>query len=188
MFYSCTEGSILINNIDICTIKTDRLRQQVGYLAKEPFVVNDSVYYNLQLGNPDITLEEIVEACRVVGLHEDIVNLKEGYDTFLGEGGCRLSSGQKQKLGLARVLLRNASLILLDEVTSDLDGEVEKQICRVIKNISKARIILNVGHRWEIVQRSDRVIVIDDGKIMAEGPPLMLEKECVYYQRLFAGN
>ena len=96
-----------------------------------------------------------------------------------------MSSGQKQKLGIARVLLRNTSLILLDEATSDLDGEVEKKICMLIRELSKDRIILNIGHRVEIVRQSDRVMVLDEGKIKADDVPMELEKKCSYYQKLF---
>ncbi len=184
-FYFCSEGIIRINSVDIREISTNQLRSQIAFLAKEPFMINDTIFNNLKIGNEDISTEEMIEACISVGLHRDIQTFKEGYNTILGEGGSHLSSGQKQKLGIARVLLRNTSLILLDEATSDLDGEVEKEICMLIRELSKDRIILNIGHRVEIVRQSDRVMVLDEGKIKADDVPMELEKKCSYYQKLF---
>ena len=143
---------------------------------------------NLKLGQNEISDLEVIEACKKVGIHSDIQKLKKGYYELIESGVENFSSGQKQKLGFARVLLKKADIVLLDEVTSDLDGEAERQICNQMEEIAKKAIVLNIAHKPESIRRSEKVFFIQGGKIAAEGTHKMLMKNCVDYKKIFTSD
>lgn len=187
-FYNCNKDCLLINNIDINNINTYTLRNQITYIAKESFILNDTIENNLKLGNITATQQEIEKACKKADIHEYILTLEKGYKTIVGENGNFLSSGQKQKLNFARALLRKSSVILLDEITSDLDGKAEQSIIKVMKEISKETIVIFISHKISTVMQSDNVILINKGKIDCISHHKDLINENTLYCELFKMN
>lgn len=185
MQYRCDEGVIRVNGRPIESYGVYQMRSQIAYMAKEPFFINDTIENNLKMGSPGADMVQIETACKRVGLYEDILDFEEQFATCLGEEGIRLSSGQKQRLGLARILLMNAPLVLLDEVTSDLDGEIAQEIGNVIKDMARTSIVINVSHKSDLVKLSDQILVIEDGSIVEKGIHSELEENCSQYKELF---
>lgn len=184
--YDVDEGQIYINGRDIREYQVSGLRSRMAYMEKEPFFIQGTVYENLRLGNEETSEEEMEEACRRTGIHRDIMEMDRQYRTELEEGGRNLSSGQKQKLGLARMFLRkDVSLYLLDEVTSDLDGGAEKQIAEQLEKVARNAIVISVSHKEELLRRSKRIFVLDEGKITEAGTHEDLMKESGLYQNLY---
>ena len=184
--YDTDEGRICMNGRDIREYQMAGLRSRMAYMEKEPFFIQGTVYENLRLGNEEVSEEQIEEACRRTGIHRDIMEMDRQYRTVLEEGGRNLSSGQKQKLGLARLLLRkDVSLYLLDEVTSDLDGGAEKQIAEQLERVAKNAIVISVSHKEELLRRSKRIFVLYEGKITEAGIHEDLMKESGLYRNLY---
>lgn len=185
MQYRCAEGEIQINGQRIENYGVYQIRSQTAYMAKEPFFINDTIANNLRIGCPDADKNQMKKVCRRVGIYEDILGFENQFATSLGEGGIRLSSGQKQRLGLARILLMDKPLILLDEVTSDLDGEIDQEIGNVIKEMAQTSIVINISHKPELVKISDWIMVIEDGNIVGTGIHSQLSEGCGQYKELF---
>ena len=184
-FYEQDSGTITVNNIPTEDYDILSLRNQISYMEKEPFFISGDVYQNLGFGNASISREEMEEACRKTGIHRDIMELDKQYRTEVTEGASKFSSGQKQKLGLARAILRNSSLYLLDEVTSDLDGAAEKVVCDVLEEIGKKAIVISVSHKEEVLKRSDQIFVLNHGEIVASGTHEQLLENSKEYQKLY---
>jgi len=178
--YEHDKGNIYINKINIGKISISSLRNSISYLAKEPFILNDTFMNNLIIGDASSTIEEVIEVCKKVGLHEYIISLPEEYNTFIEENGSNLSSGQKQKLCFTRILLRKRKLILLDEVTSDIDGESERKIVEVIKELSSDAIIISISHKLSSFINSDKIFLINNGTIEISGTHQDLMNEPLY--------
>lgn len=184
-FYQADSGSVCINGNQIGDYTLFSLRHSIFYMAKEPFFLQDTILENLRFGEKDVSDEAIISACKKVEIHEDIISLPQGYNTIMGkENGC-FSSGQKQKLGFARALLTKATLFLLDEVTSDLDGVAEKKICELMEKLSQRAIIINIAHKPESLVRSEKVYFLEDGRIKDSGTHQELLKQCPGYKELF---
>lgn len=182
-FIEC--GEIRINNININEISTKCLRKNILYLTKTPFLVNDTIYNNLRIGNENISNEEIQNICKIVGLHADIMRLENQYESTIDEAGNNFSSGQKQKLAFVRAYFSRASLILLDEVTSDIDGKSEKDICNLIKIMSQKSIVINITHRPCSLEMSNVVFLIEDGRIVDQGKHIELLQRTPRYRSFF---
>lgn len=183
--YYVDEGEIKINNYDINSIRTESLRKCVLYLTKKPYLINGSILDNIRMGNNETSIEKIQKICKQVGIHNDIIQLEDGYNTLIHETGKNLSSGQLQKLVFVRSYLQKVSIILLDEATSDLDGKSEKDICELIKELSKYFIVLNISHRPLSVQMSRKVFFIQNGEIVKEGKHIDLLRENEEYNKFF---
>lgn len=184
-FYEPQKGKIWINDSTIEQYSLRALRSNIFYMAKEPFFMQDTVLQNLRMGRKNVTDEEIVDACKKTEIHKDIMNLPQVYETLICKGGSNFSSGQKQKLGFARALLSKATLLLFDEVTSDLDGGSEKCICNLMEELGKNAIIINVAHKPESLSRSKEILFIEDGKVSVSGTHEELLSECIKYKELF---
>ncbi len=183
-FYDCNHGDILIDGISYRSLSTSDVRNQITYVQKEPFILDDSFYNNIKM-NTKITPDEAYDFCRTVGLEKYISSLHDGIDTRLGDTGIQLSSGMKQKLCIARALANKTRILILDEFTSDLDGEAEKEIVNVIKNISNSSIVISVSHRHYTVSKSDMIYILEDGVITAFGNYAELQKNNPTFQTLF---
>lgn len=184
-FYEPQKGKIWINDSTIEQYSLRALRSNIFYMAKEPFFMQDTILQNLRMGRKNVTDEEIVDACKKTEIHKDIMNLPQVYETLICKGGSNFSSGQKQKLGFARALLSKATLLLFDEVTSDLDGGSEKCICNLMEELGKNAIIINVAHKPESLSRSKEILFIEDGKVSVSGTHEELLSECIKYKELF---
>ena len=147
------------------------------------YLFSGTVYDNIAYGKPEATREEVIEAARMAGAHEFISELKDGYDTYVGERGVKLSGGQKQRISIARVFLKNPPILILDEATSALDNESEHLVNQSLERLAQGRTTVTIAHRLTTIQNADRILVLSDGKIMEEGShEELLEKQGMYYQ------
>ncbi|ASJ00426.1 ABC transporter ATP-binding protein [Thermococcus gorgonarius] len=170
-FYEPERGEVLLDGIDVRKIKTESLRKTVAYVPQEPFIFNRSIRENIALAKPDATMEEIVRAAKIAKIHDFIASLPEGYDTVLGEKGVTLSGGQRQRIALARALLLDPKVILLDDPVSNLDAGTEKRLVEDLREILKDRTALIVSQRPSLVKLADRAIVMAEGRIVEDGKP-----------------
>ena len=184
-FYDCENGEVTFGGHTVEDIGLTDLRQRITYIQKEPFIINDSVMNNIKLASPDATDDMIIGLCRKTGFHGFIESLPEKYETNPGEGGSLFSSGQKQKLSLIRALLPDSELVILDEVTSDLDGTAEKEMVRYIRDMSKDRIVLFISHRIASIMDSDKIFLLDDGCLSDSGTHSELLDRSGLYRDLF---
>lgn len=167
--YHCKKGNISINGNSVENINTESLRSNILYLTKVPYLINGTILENLRIGNENASRDEILNICKLVGIHEDIIELDKGYDSQVCEEGKNLSSGQKQKIVFVRAYISKASVVLLDEVTSDIDGKCEKEICELIKKMSEYSMIINISHRELSVKMSKKVFFLQNGEIIDDG-------------------
>lgn len=168
-FYDATSGRILIDGQDIRDVTQDSVRQAIGIVPQDTVLFNDSIRYNIRYGRPDATDAEVEEAARMAQIHDFIESLPEGYDSQVGERGLKLSGGEKQRVAIARTLLKNPPILLLDEATSALDTHTEKEIQASLSIVSRDRTSLVIAHRLSTVVDADEIIVLDHGKICERG-------------------
>ncbi|CAK7010915.1 ABC transporter ATP-binding protein [Tissierella sp.] len=183
--YDIESGHIYINGVDYFELPYDFIRSNITYVQKEEFFFNDTIINNIRLADESLKEEDIERMCKNVGLDEFIKTLPEGYRTIIGEGGSTLSSGQKQKLSIARALLRDTPIYIFDEITANLDGKAEKDIIRVIKEYSKLSIILFISHKISAINHSDKIFVFEGGKVVDSGDHDYLLKNNYIYKELF---
>ncbi len=168
-FYDVSEGSILLDGVDIRKFNQEDLRQLVGVVNQESILFNDSVRNNIALGRPDLTIDEIQDAAKAAYAHDFIMAMDLGYDTEIGERGGKLSGGQKQRLSIARALLKDPEILILDEATSALDSQSEKAVQMALEGLMRNRTSLIVAHRLSTVMHADKIVVLDKGKIVEMG-------------------
>lgn len=181
-FYDVTEGRILIDGKDIRHFTLKSLRKNVGIVQQDVYLFSGTIYENIVYGRQDASKEEVIEAAKRAGAHEFILNLKDGYDTYVGERGVKLSGGQKQRISIARVFLKNPPIIILDEATSALDNESEFAVAKSLARLSEGRTTLTIAHRLSSIRNSDRILVLTEKGIAEEGNhEELLEKRGIYY-------
>lgn len=185
-FYPLTSGSIQIDGRDIRDITMESLRANIGIVQQDVFLFNGSIRENILYGKPDATEEAVVEAAKRANIHDYIMTMPDGYQTQIGERGVRLSGGQKQRLSIARVFLKNPSILILDEATSALDNTTEILIQQALDELCRGRTTLIVAHRLSTVKNADKIVVIAGGKIAEQGThdELMLHEDGMY-QKLY---
>ena len=186
-FYEAQEGRVFLDGNDIRDIDTSYLRSKIGYVPQDIFLFSGTVRDNIALHNPDASLEDIIEAAKKAGAHEFIEKLPKRYETVLGEHGGGLSGGEKQRLALARALLGNPSLIILDEATSSLDTVSEMEIHKVIRQLKNEKIsVILIAHRLTTVTGCDKIFVMKDGKIVEHGNHIQLLNEHGLYSEMWS--
>jgi subfamily B ATP-binding cassette protein HlyB/CyaB len=167
--YAPESGRIFIDNYDIAKVDLYSLRQQIGMVLQEPLLFDGTVQDNIAQANPDIAVEEIIEAAKIACAHDFIMGLPQGYNTRVGERGSALSGGQRQRIALARVLVQHPRLLILDEATSALDYDTEFQVCQNLAKALQGRTVLFVTHRLSTIRQADRIILMDQGRIVEDG-------------------
>jgi len=177
-------GKIVLDGTDIRSCNVRSLREQMGVVTQEPMVLRASIADNITLGKGGVTRDDVVAAATRALAHEFISRLPEAYDTVVSEQGASLSGGQRQRLAIARALLRNPSILILDEATSQVDGESEEQISRAVTSISRQCTVITVAHRLSTMLAADRIIVMDGGRVVDSGQHGELLARCSTYQRL----
>ena len=186
-FYDVTSGAVKIDGQDIKKVTMKSLRENIGIVQQDVYLFSGTVAENIAYGKPGATREEIIHAAKLAGADSFITELKDGYDSYVGERGVKLSGGQKQRISIARVFLKNPKILLLDEATSALDNESEILIENSLKKLSVGRTTLTIAHRLTTIQHADRIIVLGKTGIVEEGNhEQLLEKKGVYY-RLWNG-
>jgi subfamily B ATP-binding cassette protein MsbA len=168
-FYDPIHGRVLIDGYDLRDVRLDSLRKQVSIVAQENVLFSVSIMENIKYGKRDATDEQAIAASKAADLDEFVMSLPEGYETMIGEDGIKLSGGQKQRLALARALVTDPKILILDDVTSALDGETEARVQDALKSVMKGRTTFIIAHRLSSVVDADRIIVMDDGRIVDMG-------------------
>ena len=168
-FYDVDEGSVSIDGQDVRDVTQISLRAEIGIVPQDTVLFNDSIFYNINFGRPDATREEVDEAARLAQISDFVSSLPDGYDTVVGERGLKLSGGEKQRVAIARTILKQPKILLFDEATSSLDTHTEKEIQHSLKQVSANRTTLVIAHRLSTVVDADEIIVLDDGQIAERG-------------------
>ncbi|MFF2877535.1 ABC transporter ATP-binding protein [Gottfriedia sp. NPDC057991] len=182
-FYDVTKGSIKIDGVDIRDYDLKSMREKIGIVLQDNFLFSDTVKSNIRYGNPSASEEEIIAAAKAANAHDFIMSLPDGYDTLVGERGVKLSGGQKQRVAIARVFLRNPSILIFDEATSALDLENERYIQDAIHELAQNRTTIFIAHRLSTITHVDKIVYIDQGQIVEIGSheELMAKKEAYYH-------
>lgn len=183
-FYDPQKGRVLIDNHDLRDVTIDSLRRQIGIVLQETFLFNDSLRNNISYGRPEASLEEIIDAAKAAKIHDFIMTLPQGYDTVVGERGVGLSGGQKQRMAIARALLMEAKVLILDESTSSVDTETERAIQQAFAKLTENCTTFVIAQRLSTIRNADRILVLDKGRIAQEGTheQLLKEEGGIYHQ------
>jgi ATP-binding cassette subfamily B protein len=168
-FYDPTAGRITFNGVDIRDLTQDSLRAHIGIVPQDTVLFNDTIYYNVAYGRHDAAREEVIDAARSAHIHDFVMRLPQGYDTQVGERGLKLSGGEKQRVAIARTLLKNPPILIFDEATSALDSHTEKAIQQELAAIAANRTTLMIAHRLSTIVDADRILVLDGGRIAEQG-------------------
>jgi len=168
-FYEISQGSLLIDDVDVRRFTLPSLRRQLALVTQQTILFNDTVRNNIAYGRNDCPEQEIIEAARAAFALDFIMELPQGFDTVIGESGARLSGGQQQRISIARALLKDAPILILDEATSSLDTESEREVQRALENLMQNRTTIVIAHRLSTIKNADRIIVLKDGQLVEEG-------------------
>ncbi|WP_018631477.1 ABCB family ABC transporter ATP-binding protein/permease [Neomegalonema perideroedes] len=187
-FYEVESGAIRIDGQDLRDVTQESLRQAVGVVPQDTVLFNDTIFYNIAYGRPEASREEVLAAAEAARLHEFIGSLPKGYETEVGERGLKLSGGEKQRVSIARAILKNPPVLILDEATSALDTRTEKAIQESLRSLSRNRTVLVVAHRLSTVVDADEIIVLDAGEIVERGPHARLLAQNGRYAAMWASQ
>ena len=183
-FYEPTAGRILVDGQDISDVTMESLRRNISPVLQDTFLFNGTIAENIGYASPEASLEEIMEAAKAANIHEDILEMPDGYETRVGERGLRLSGGQKQRVAIARAILRKSPIIILDEATASVDVETERQIQKAIAGIAGQRTIIAIAHRLSTIRNADQILVIDEGRVAESGTHQQLVEAGGIYARM----
>ncbi len=186
-FYDVQQGSVQVDGIDVRDVTFDSLRRQIGVVFEDSFLFSDTVRSNIAYGRPDATDAQIEAAARAAEAHRFVMDLPDGYDTIVGERGLLLSGGQRQRITLARALLTDPRILLLDDATSSIDSRVEEEIHATLRRLMVGRTTILVAHRRSTLHLADRIVVLDGGKVVDSGTHIELMDRCPLYSDLLAG-
>ncbi|GJJ03845.1 ABC transporter [Duganella rhizosphaerae] len=182
-FYDVSEGAIMLDGVDIRSFAVSDYRRNIGLVLQEPFLFFGTIAENLAYGKPEATRAEIIAAARAAHAHEFILRLPQGYDSMVGERGQGLSGGERQRISIARALLIDPKILILDEATSSVDSETEKEIQRALENLVQGRTTIAIAHRLSTLQKADRLVVLDRGVVVEEGPhDDLMAREGAYFR------
>ncbi len=180
-FYDPQEGQILLDGVDLRKIKLASLRRHIGVVLQETYLFNGTIAENIAYGKPEASLEEIIAAAKIANAHEFILKQPDAYDTYIGERGGRLAGGERQRIAIARAILKDPAVLIFDEATSNVDTETEAKIREAIDNLVRGRTTIAIAHRFSTLQSAKRLIVLDKGELVEEGTPEeLMERDGVF--------
>ena len=185
-FYDTTGGQVKISNHAIKSVTQHSLRKQIGIVPQDTVLFNESIFYNIQYARPSATRDEVIRVCELADIHDFIESLPEGYDTVVGERGLKLSGGEKQRVSIARVLLKNPPILVFDEATSSLDSKSEKNILSALNTIAENKTTLVIAHRLSTIVDADEILVLEHGEIKEQGNHDQLLEQKGLYASLWA--
>jgi ABC-type multidrug transport system fused ATPase/permease subunit len=168
-FNTATEGRVLIDGVESGQLSLESLRRQVSYVFQETQLFSDSILDNIRYGNPGATLDEVERAARMAGAHDFITELPQGYDTLLGTVTSKISVGQKQRIAIARGLIKSSSVLILDEPTSALDPETEAYLVQALHEAARNKLVIIIAHRLSTIANADKIIFLEAGKVVEQG-------------------
>ena len=183
--YTPDDGTILLDGVDLAELDKESVRGSMAIINQYPYLFNATIRENLAYAKPDATDEEIVEVCRACCIHDDIMQLEDGYDTLISEGGRDLSGGQRQRIAIARGLLCDARILLLDESTSALDNTTQREVLKAVKEMAGNCTVMMIAHRLSTIVNADTIFFVSDGKVIASGTHQELMEKCSEYQELY---
>ncbi len=182
-FWDIQSGSIKINGVDIRDIPLSQLMNSISMVFQRVYLFQDTIYNNIAMGRPEATKEEVIEAAKKARCYDFIMALPNGFETVVGEGGASLSGGEKQRIAIARCILKDAPIVILDEATASVDVDNESYIQEAILQLVKGKTLLVIAHRLNTIQEADQILVIDQGKIVQQGKHgQLLQSEGIYKQ------
>ncbi|OQS40444.1 metal ABC transporter permease [Chromobacterium haemolyticum] len=184
-YYDVGQGRIMVNGRDIRELTQDSLRAHIGIVPQDTVLFNDTVYYNIAYGRPGASREEVIEAAKSAHIHDFVSGLPDGYDTMVGERGLKLSGGEKQRVAIARTILKNPPILIFDEATSALDSRTEKAIQRELVEISANRTTLIIAHRLSTIVDADQILVMEAGRVLEQGAHRELLERCGRYAEMW---
>lgn len=184
-FWDVQKGEILVGGVNIKNISYQSFLQNISMVFQKVYLFHDTIINNIKFGKPDATYEEVVEACKKARCHNFINELEKGYDTIVGEGGCTLSGGEKQRISIARAMLKDAPIILLDEATASIDPDNEKHIQMAINELVKDKTLIVIAHRLSTIRSADQILVVDHGNLVQTGNHDKLIKESGLYKHFW---
>jgi ATP-binding cassette subfamily B protein len=168
-FYDTDQGGLYIDGLNIKTVTQSSLHAAIGIVPQDTVLFNDTIYYNIAYGDSNASQADVVNAAKAAEIHQFVSDLPDGYNTTVGERGLKLSGGEKQRVGIARTLLKNPPILLLDEATSSLDTETENCIQKSLNQLLEGRTVLTIAHRLSTIVNSDFIVVLDNGEIIEQG-------------------
>jgi len=183
--YDPASGRITVDGKDLRSVTLESLRRQIGLVTQDPFLFHDSIRNNIAFGRPDASLEEVVAVAKAANADGFIRRLAEGYDAQVGDLGAKLSGGERQRIAIARALLKNPPILVLDEATSQLDSESERLVQEALDRLMKGRTVFVIAHRFSTIRQADRIVVLDQGRITETGRHEELMRGSPLYRRLY---
>jgi len=184
-FYDPSGGSIEIDGIDVRSVTQRSLREKIGIVTQQTILFDDTIRNNIAYGRPDLSIDLVISAAKAAHAHDFIIAQPDGYDSLIGENGIKLSGGERQRLAIARALLKNPPILILDEATSNLDSDSEKSVQAALEVLMKGRATLIVAHRLSTIQNVNRVYVMAQGRIVEQGSPAELLELNGEFARLY---